>query len=66
MLTVADLRAQLDQYPDEMEVLALDGVEVLHIDAVMTLMDELRCHQEVESGPAIQALLLLRLKPSAC
>jgi hypothetical protein len=66
MLTVADLRAQLAQYPDAMEVLALDGLEVLDIDAVTTIMDELRCHQAMASGLEIQALLLLRLKPSAC
>jgi hypothetical protein len=63
-MTVAELRAQLAQYPDDTHVFALDGVEVLNIDAVTTILDELHCHQEVESGPEIQALLLLRLKPT--
>jgi hypothetical protein len=64
-MTITELRAQLAQYPDEMPVFALDGVEVLDIDAVSTLTDELRCHQEVGTDMATEALLILRMQPTS-
>lgn len=56
-ITVADLRAQLDNYPDDTIIFACDGIDLLDVLGLETPADILRWHQEQHTPADVQQAL---------